>query len=392
MNQDFSAEELIKLCKKSELVDHGYTRETLLIELKEAFEKITKGTYEFNLSKFKAFFSTTDLVDKLVIRKLNDNIKRLYKDKQANRRMIIYQIMTLLEDECPIWIYRSDIMSFYGSINRNRLIEKFKGDSILSYFSIRMLEKMFNHPLIASTEGLPQGISISATLSEIYMRPFDKWVRAQTEIYYYSRFVDDIVMFGFKEKTMIDLEAKIDKYLPSGLKRNLGKSKSYNGRRISIRKPMEFLGYKFYRERDLNADEKLVVSIATEKKKKIKTRMVLCFIDYLKNNDATLLEDRIKFLTGNYTIKSNIDGNDLKAGIYFNYTYVNDGNVFKELNLFYYKMLNARNYSLGKRLSIILSAGLKSRLSKYSFKHGFQNKVHHKFSPVRMKTINRCWQ
>ncbi len=392
MNQSFSADQVIKLCKKTELIDYSITLEKLKDELNEAFEKITNGNYDFSFNKHKGFLSCNNLTDKLILRKLNDNIKKLYKDKQANRRIIIYQIKTLLEDQCPLWVYRTDISSFYASIDRSKIIEKLKGDSILTYFSIKLIDKLFEHPLVSTTSGLPLGISISATLSELYMRPFDKWVRTQPGIYYYSRFVDDIIVFAYKEEAAIVLEKNIENNLPSGLKKNELKSKHFDGKRIIKTKPLEFLGYKFYLEKETVKKTRLTVSISTDKVKKIKSRIILAFTSYLSNRNEALLINRIKFLTGNYTIKSNFDGNDLKAGIYFNYSHVNEITVFQELNLFYYKTLNSKRYSLGKRLSIILSPTLKYNLSRHSFKHGFKNKVFHKFNATTMKQISSCWR
>jgi len=105
-----------------------------------------------------------------------------------------------------------------------------------------------------------------------------------------------------------------------------------------------------------------------------------------------LLENRIQFLTGNYTIKTGNDGNSLKAGIFFNYSLVNDDNVFNDLNIFYYKTLNCKRYSLGRRLSVLITPALKSRLKKYSFLHGFKNKVFYNFDNKRIKKISNCWK
>src|SRR5690606_21579715 len=140
------------------------------------------------------------------------------------------------------------------------------------------------------------------------------------------------------------------------------------------KKPLEYLGYKFSIQ-PLNRNAKKVkISIAEKKVKKIKTRLILSFVDFLKDSNITILEKRIKFLTGNFSIKSSSgSGHDLKAGIYYNYLFINDLSPLRELNEFYHKVLNSKSGSFGSKLSAKLTVGDKTRLKKYSFKHGFES-------------------
>src|SRR5688572_16237397 len=139
MNQSFTRQELFRLCKQSEYVDFGLRVNELNDLLNDTFENINNNNFEFDIKKVNEYYLTNDLPNKLVLRKLNDNLKRLYKDEQANRRIIISQIKTLLEESCPFWILKTDISSFYESINRTRVIEKFQNDSMLSYQSMYLL-------------------------------------------------------------------------------------------------------------------------------------------------------------------------------------------------------------------------------------------------------------
>lgn len=393
MNQNFSSDQLLKLCKKSELIDYRISKIDLCNKIDEAFKEISNGTFEFNLSSTSEFYITTELVDKLILRKLNDNLKRLYKDEQSNRRIIVTQVATLLEDTCPFWILRTDISQFYESIDRNKLLEKLQGDSMLSYFSIWLIKKLFSHDLLKDEEGLPRGIALSSTLSELYMRKFDRWAKSFDGVYYYARFVDDIIIFNNKEKYLESLNKLIDEKLEKGLIKNKGKTGIYIGNSINVRKPLDYLGYQFTTKKIKNS-KKVSVSIAIKKVKKIKSRVVYSFVNFIENNNFTLLENRIKLLTGNYSIKSRIDGNDLRAGIFYNYCNVNIENttVFNDLNKFYQKTLFSKRYSFGTKLSGALTSAQKIILSKYSFKHGFKNKVYHSFSSTELKQISSCWK
>lgn len=54
--------------------------------------------------------------------------------------------------------------------------------------------------LSGTDKGLPRGIGISAYLSGIYLAYIDAEVRRHNEIFYYSRYVDDMIIMFAPEK------------------------------------------------------------------------------------------------------------------------------------------------------------------------------------------------
>lgn len=219
MNQNYSSQQLIRLCKQDEWDDYNLTKEELLTLLENNFEKIISGTFDFEINQVGDYYLTETLPQKLILRKLNDNLKRLYKDEQANRRIIIKQVKTLLEENGPIWILKTDIERFYESINRELIISKLKNDSMLSFHSLYLIDKLFSNHEIITTTGLPRGLNISSTLSEIYMRKFDRWIQRSIGIYYYARFVDDIIIFSNEKSVIQDINKNINSNLEKGLKK-----------------------------------------------------------------------------------------------------------------------------------------------------------------------------
>jgi hypothetical protein len=334
---------------------------------------------------------------------LNDNIRRIYKDEQANRKMIISQTKVLLEETCPYWIIKTDIKGFYESIDRERLLKKFQEDSMLSYYSMFLLHKLFSNTTVTSTTGVLRGMNISATMSEIYMRKFDKWIRNCAGVYFYARFVDDIIIFVNNERgaqfLLENLNQKLEE-LAYGLIINKAKTQLFNGNtlkqqpignalNINGENHLEYLGYRF----EKNQTKKTIkIGIAEGKIKKIKSKITLSFADYLKTNDFSLLNDRIKFLTGNYSIKKRNDkDSDLRAGIFFNYSQLSDFSVLDELNQYYRKTLFAKNGSFGTKLNSKLHPVQKEKLKKYCFKSGFVKKIYNAFDYSRMSEIVSCW-
>lgn len=391
MNQGFSSKELIKLCGKKEWEDYGFSKDSLCGKLDTNFEAIIAGTFGFDIIKTGDYYQLTDLPQKLVISKLNDNIKRLYKDVQSNRRIIIKQIKALLEETVPMWILKTDIEKFYESIDRDRLFGKLKSDSMLSYHSIVFLQKLFSHEKLSSQTGVPRGMSISSTLSEIYMRKFDRWVKQFPSVYYYARFVDDIIIFSNNKQQLEHLRDQINDKLEDGLRKKESKTGMYDGVTISEARPLEYLGYKFTTEGSYK-DRKLKVSIARKKVKKIKTRITHSLLDHIKSANFDLLEKRMKFLTGNYSIRKNDDSEDLKAGIFYNYCYLMYFCDLHSLDLYYRKILFCKRNRIGRLLSSRLSNEQKNRLKKYSFVHGHKQKVYHSFTSDHMSEIKKCWK
>jgi hypothetical protein len=444
MNQSFNRQQLLRLCKQAEHIDYKLTIKQLSDKLEEIYETITENNFDFKLYQVSEYFLTHDLPNKLILRKLNENIKRIYKDEQANRRVIISQVKTLLGETCPYWVIKTDIKSFYESIDREQIISKFHDESMLSYQSMYLLRKVFDNPILKDRNGVPMGMGISATISEIYLRKFDKWIRRFEGVYYYARFVDDIIIFSNSLSSCIKLINNLDEKLSElaeGLRINNSKTELYdgksltsinrsNGKPIGKSKPLEYLGYSFKRKQEqtkkpllkkfqqienlkytindyystflleritylefnsiqASTDAKLTITIASKKIKKIKTRIVKAFLDFGQNKDFVLLEKRIKFLTGNYSIRKSEEGNNLRAGIYYNYLQVNDLSVFHELNSFYRKALFSKASGLGVKIS--LTPVQKKHLRKHCFVAGFKLKVYNHFTYAEMRNIIKCW-
>lgn len=384
MNQQFIVKNLNKFSRKSDDYLIGSIDELTLLDIETS---IYDESFEF--SNFKIIDKYLNLLDidiheLLILRKLNHNIKKLYKIKQSDRTSIIKQVKTLLtETSRNIYVTRLDIKNFYSSINKNNLLKKLlENDYLLSYHSKFLLNQLFNeHTQLSTKQGLPFGLNLSATLSELYMRDFDKKIQKIDGVYYFARYVDDIIIFSIKD---INIKELIEEkhYLHDELHFNEDKCEFTT---ITQNNPFElsFLGYKFnYANKILN------ISIADKKISKIKSRIIYTFIDYFKTNDFNLLDKRIRFLTGNYIIYKNED-RALKGGLSYNYSFINDYTVLKELDKFLIKTIFSKNGSIGKKNC--LSNIQKKALKKYSFLFGFQNKVLHKFNKHEHSLIKRCW-
>lgn len=411
LNQSFNVSDLLRLItfddyKKYDGFDknRGKTIETLTeISSKINADDYTVSSVKKILSNSNEIFTLLNIEDDFALRKINDSIKRFYKVKQADRNLIVNQTIILLQEAIPMSIIKLDLKKFYESIDRKWIIDKLKDDALLSARAISILENFFQLSEFSSFTGLPRGIGISATLSELYLRDFDRKVNKLESIYYYARYVDDIILFTTKAPKEIINEIKIKELLRTPLVFNDKKTKIFevnNYDKGSEKKlNFEYLGYNFLftdcckKSKNEFTDKKIIISIAKTKVNKYKTRIVHSFLDYFKNEDFSLLEDRVKFLTGNYPIKRNSsEGTVLYAGLYYNYPFINDKNILEELTVFLRKIINSKNKNFGNKIKASLDSNQKGLLSKYSFVSGWNNrKINTDFIPERVNLIKKCW-
>lgn len=427
LNQTYSAKNLRKLItfddfRKYDIGSSKIQIEQTMHQVSDAIcdDKFNFDTLEEKNKNGNKIFSPSTIKDEFSLRKLTYNLKRLYKFKQADRFLIIGQIISLLYESIPMAIVKLDIEKFYESINRSEILKKIMNDPLLSFKSKQILNQFFELSQIKSINGMPRGINVSAALSEIAMRDFDTRIKQLDGAYYYARYVDDIIIFTFKNPEYLTRKVEDILKKETGLSLNHKKTKPLE--RVTCRcKPrckcatgtckcldkcicnspnkatdfewlfFEYLGYKFVFSDIPAHSKKLKISLASKKTKKFKSRIVYSFLDYLKTKDFELLEKRMCFISGNHIVKYGQDGGALKAGIFYNYQHINDYEVLDELTVFVRKLINSKGKSFGKKMKSNLSKGQKKELVKYNFKAGFINRKIRDYSAEEVNLIKNCW-
>lgn len=328
------------------------------------------------------------LIDDFVLRKANKNIRRVYGIRPADRFKIIKNVQNLLSEDLPFYVCKTDIKQFYESIDKTKILEDMKASLILSFDTKCVLDRLFNHSILPPNTGLPRGINISATLSEYFMRRFDKDVRKIDGFFYYARYVDDIIIFSTKEITKETMR-QISFLLPAGLVLNAQKTYIEHFNKSG---KIQFLGYQF--EKDTN--NKLKTTIAPKKIKKIKERMIKAFLAFTQNRDQKLLKDRLLFLSANYPLKtlrqelSKYENTGyLHGGIAYNYPLIDDFSCLKELDTFLYQIIYTNGF---KRINRFLTSAQKTEMQKYSFYSGYQRRITRWFKLDRLRQITKCWE
>lgn len=136
------------------------------------------------------------------------------------------------------YVLQIDITKFYPSIDHNTLKQmlrkKFKDKDLLWLLDA----------IIGSVEnGLPIGNYTSQWLANFYLQEFDHFIKQDLKVKHYVRYMDDCIMFGNNKKKLHKARKEIEIYLNSiGLKMK----SNWQVYRLDKR-PLDFLGFKFYR-------------------------------------------------------------------------------------------------------------------------------------------------
>jgi hypothetical protein len=417
--QSFSEKNLNEVRTQRQYRSKVFKQKYDLPTLADTAKSISEGSYisaEFDnyfINK-KPIYCTASKADEVVFSKLNHNIRGLYRVKQSDRHSIVKQVMSLLKEESPKYVYKFDIKDFYKNVDVNSCLEKIKNDQVVSAESEIVFEEFVRQLKNTSIEGLPRGIGLSATLSELAMRDFDQKMMSHENVYYYSRYVDDILIFALEK---INIKSDLISFLPKGLALNWGKTKVLEVKKClcqpeclctpapkvckcftkckcklstdSKQLKFDFLGYSFSFPSlaKSKSSDWIKIDLSISKAKKLKRRLYLSFKSYIEKGNSNLLENRIKFLTGNHYIPQHKNKTDrIKSGVYYNYIHINEPLQYKELDSFLSTLIH-RDY--GKR--IFLSPQHKEALIKYSFLSGFKSKRLCPFNGAQINKIKGCW-
>ena len=189
---NFSKKEIRKIRKILLRWKESYI-ESLMENFSETKElEITKG----NIINGKQVYCIKDNArDFIVSRILQQKIKQVYRLESTNRNIISAQLRNILEDRYPKIVIKADVESFYESIDFKKAIDEMEADHLMSSQFIAILRNInYQYRKLSGNEkGIPRGIGVSAFVAEYIMRNFDKKVRSLNGLYFYARFVDDVI-------------------------------------------------------------------------------------------------------------------------------------------------------------------------------------------------------
>jgi len=414
-DQSFNYVSLSKMLKKSDFLENKPLKSLALKEkeLETAVARVTTGfsAYNFlacNEVRGKNVYRIQSFSDELILRKIDRNLRKAIPLQAASRDTIISNIKNLISEGVQYKIYRLDIKSFYESFNTLLVINEINAIKKLSPLTKTFIKDILENFALTGGSGLPRGLSLSATLSEILMASFDRKISTMPMVFYYSRYVDDIIILTSGEEIAKQFIKKIGKFLPGGLHLNKKKealceapdSKEFKPTAHNPTNPplleFEYLGYRLsvYEPTKKNDYREVILDISSSKINKIKTRLTRAIIDYCKNRNFELLELRLKFLTSNFSVIDINKGSHKLAGIFHNYHRVdfNKSEALCMLDEYLHRAVFSSHGTIFNDFYCKTSTYQRRRLITFSFSKGFKERIYVYFSRSQLKIIQECWK
>nr|WP_186043515.1 antiviral reverse transcriptase Drt3a [Burkholderia gladioli] len=415
-DQSFSEFTLLRMLRKSDFRDHSDLyddnhKKNCISAAANAARTNFQGVIPLAAFKKngKSVYQVADLSSELTLRKITLNIRRKTRVRQPDRQSIVANLKLLLTEGIPFRLYRLDIKSFYESFDTSEVIRAVNEISELSPQTKRLAEWLLSAYQSNGGLGVPRGLALSAVLSEMMMRDFDVSVRGISGVYFYARYVDDIVVITSALENETTFLKRLKSRLPRGLEFNESKQRVQCVKeRVSPEKvpsgkaviSFGYLGYSFdvlepKRINDMQPNKHfrdVLVNISRDKKTRYKTRICRSFLEFSKDHDFDLLYDRLKFLTSNFSVKDLNTGKRRLAGIYYNYPHISsDAASLIELEKFLRDAIRSAHGRVFSRSSKILTSLHKRKLLTLSFMRGHKDCTFAHFHASRIHAIQGCW-
>jgi len=156
-------------------------------------------------------------------RGIHDGVKR-FKDFLQDRENTRY-------------CFKFDIKQFYPSINNDILFEQILPKKIKCKDTLWLLRQ-----IAYSTEGLPIGNYLSQIWGNLFLSPFDWFIKQSKQVKYYSRYCDDLVILSDSKWFLKQLKEEAEEWLQKNLDLQLKENWQIFPR---FQRPIDYLGYVF---------------------------------------------------------------------------------------------------------------------------------------------------
>jgi len=174
------------------------------------------------------------------------------------------------------YILKMDIRHYYQSVDINLLKEKLKkvihDEKMLYVINLVLDSNIAEYEGEEINMGLPIGFYTSQWFANWFLQDFDHLIKEQLHIKCYVRYIDDIVLFNKSKKELHKDFEMLKRYLGSlnlDIKGNwqVFKFEYTTSKGKEIGRPLDFMGFKFYRNK--TTLRKSILFKATRKARKI---------------------------------------------------------------------------------------------------------------------------
>lgn len=241
--------------------------------------KVLNGTYTFSpyleilklkgRNKFPRMISIPTIRDKMVLLIIKEILHSLFNES-VNRKLpnnYIKDIKRYTSNNKGEKFYlKLDLEKFYDTINHEILLNKLTEQKVPTAIILLIKKAITNITVPQNTKrnnysnfkceiGVPQGLSISNILAQIYLIEFDKVI--QKRKYFYQRYVDDILLINSSEISDFRVKNFIDELKKIKLSINETKTEQNS----LNKKPFTFLSYSIHSDKISVSEKNIEVFI-----------------------------------------------------------------------------------------------------------------------------------
>jgi hypothetical protein len=414
LDASFRAKSLMQVVREdSDPTDFSFPSRDLASRIERALIRANgNGTcFQLNLTKRKGreICVPRDFETAILLRRLNENIRRIVRVRQTDRNYVVSRLSQLLGNGMPYVVAKYDIRKFYASIDRDELRKTCHRRLSSSGTTRKMLDRYLDDLGASGASGIPAGLALNGTLSEVFLLEMDKVISQSEGVHFYARYVDDIVIVAAPNITDLDLTMRIKDNLPSGLMLNLTPDKKdfqllpkKENKGSSNRYNFDYLGYSFTvsqivskanHDETLNA-RKLTIDISKSKIDKRKTRFVLSIKQYLRDGNQDDLLDRFLLINSGYRFYDRSSGRWLSSGMCNSYPLIDyPSPALLELSSFYHSVFSPKSSNLAARLALApLTRRNRKRIQYLDLCAHTQRKKYVGFNEQKLAHLTRAWQ
>lgn len=205
--------------------------------------------------------------------------------------------------ECK-YCLKMDIRKYFESIPHDIYLAKLR-KLIHDKRFMGILEELTS--VIPNEKGIPLGFYLSQWTANWYLQDLDHYIKEQLRARYYIRYMDDMVIFGSNKRKLHKIRIAVKDYLRDRLGLEMKSNWQvflfdYTKNGKSRGRPLDFMGFKFYRNRIIL--RKSIMIKATRKAKRIHKadkpsvytiRQVMAYLGWIDATDTyRMYENHIK--------------------------------------------------------------------------------------------------
>lgn len=299
-------------------------------------KSIINGTYKFTPYKIKLILKGPEktpritcipsIKDRIVIATIKQYLYDSYPNIKFNisANTIVRKTIKIKEENEFNCFIKLDLTNFFGSIDQELLIEilrkQIKNESI-----IKLIKAIITNPrkYTESDErkkvyiGIPQGLSISVLLANIYLHELDEKFEKSKKMKIF-RYVDDILIFC-NEEDAEEIKSKLIIELKMKYSLQVNKDKYSFGK---LTDEFEFLGYRFFDD---------IISVRKSSKIKFEQSLEMMFKKFSRIKDKNEKEVERFIWMLNYKICGIVNENKRYGWLYY-YSCITDEKILHELD------------------------------------------------------------